>query len=407
MDLESRLDAVRWPSATLPCVGAGSASRHALAALEAGARDVVARLLGAARDLRTALRAPEAPLAILERRIVSLQLQADALFKTIDLYTDAIATRADARVAMLLAGTDVLIADALKRPVPGYAAPIAVSYLDSGSRGGAINRARTRLPGGIVLPIALVRVSPESLPARLSSSLHEVGHQLSADLNLLEEARDVIEAAALRALGQRPSARLWGTWALELMADCWNIGLSGGAPGVDGLQRLLSLPQAWLFHIIRNDPHPPGHIRNRFALALAQCWHPHPVLRVLAARTRVAPPASTGVGERSVPYLDGATTDVARALATHRFAGLHRRSLADACEVEALAPRFALDLLRNADRVSLAAQRPLLGLAALSFGRLTGAIEVRRFHRDVADWLTGLAERHYAGPSSLEVIDHV
>ncbi len=185
-----------------------------------------------------------------------MQLQADALFRTIDLYVDAIATRADAQVASLLAGTDALLADALARPVPGYLAPVAVSYLDSGGRGGAINRARTRLPGGIVLPVALVRVSPESLPARLSSCLHEAGHQLSADLHVLDEGRDVIEAAALRSRLDPTSARQWGLWTGELMADCWNIGLSGGAPGVDGLQRLLSLPTPWLFRVLPNDPHP-------------------------------------------------------------------------------------------------------------------------------------------------------
>ena len=395
-DLESRLDGIRWPSCATPSIAAGAVSQRALVALEAGAHEVVRALLASSRGLQRAVYSGSAPIALIERQIVALQLRADALFKTIDLYTDAITTRADARVAMLLAGTDVLLGDALARPVPGYSAPIAISYLDSGGRGGAINRARTRLPGGIVLPIALVRVSPESLPARLSSCLHEAGHQLSADLNLLDEGHDVIEAAALRALGDTAAARLWASWTLELLADCWNIGLSGGAPGVDGLQRLLSLPQAWLFRIIPNDPHPPGFLRSRFALALAQRWHPHGVLTALARRIGTAHGAITNEATQRVIALDGATAAVARALASHRFEGLGHRSLADACEIAELAPRQAMRLGKAIGRRSLVSQRPLLGLAALNFGRLTGRIEVRRFHREVASWLMRLAEQHYS-----------
>jgi hypothetical protein len=223
-------------------------------------------------------------------------------------------------------------------------------------------------------------------------------------LDLLEEGHGVIEAAAFKASGDVATARAWGSWTLELLADCWSIGLSGGAPGVDGLQRLLSLPRAWLFRMIPNDPHPPGYLRNRFALALAHRWHPHGVLSALARRVGTAQDATSHPSTGRIAALDCATAAVAEALAHHRFRGLGNRSFANACEIGALAPRRALRLLGRIGHRSLLDERPLLGLAALNFGRLTGPLEVRRFHREVGSWLTRLAERHYSGLRAAPIV---
>ena len=58
-------------------------------------------------------------------------------------------------------------------------------YLDRG-HGAAIRRARARLPGGGMSPVAIIRVPRERMVgAGIASSLvHEVGHQAAALLDL-------------------------------------------------------------------------------------------------------------------------------------------------------------------------------------------------------------------------------
>jgi len=373
-------------------------SPEALASLESGLLRAVKAMMGEIdrATVQVTRAASEREEKQGNRVLTVLQLRADALFKTLDLYHDAISTRADAEIGLLLAGTDRLLAAAMKRPVPGFTPPSAVSYLDSGGRGGAITRARTRLPGGIVLPVALVRVSPESLPTRLTSSLHEVGHQLAVDLNLLDEARDVITRSAFTVLRNPADAALWGSWTGELVPDAFAVGLGGGAPAVDGLQRVLSVPVPFAYVIAEGDPHPPGAVRVPFAVALSRVVFSDPSLDLLWQRFDALygnPGIPVAVRSR-VQRLAAAACQVAKSLARHRFRGLGGETLAAICETRTVDPTLVRQLIdepRALRPARLALRSPLLALAMIGRARLLGHLGAAAHDRVSRAWLAELA----------------
>jgi len=408
-DLRVRLRQARLPSISLPAAPAAAASPEALAQLERGALKVIDSMLldidRLDRSLAKISAASARQTQVANRRLTVMQLRADALFKSLDFFSDTIAIRADAHSGLLLAGLDRVLAVALDRKIPGYRPPHAISYLDAGGRGGAISRARTRLPGGVVLPVAMVRVSPETLPTRLTSSLHEVGHQLAVDLNMLEEARHVVRRAVLSATGNPAQAALWVNWTGELIPDCWSLCLGAGAPAVDGVQRVLSLP-APMLHLLRPGAvHPPGAVRVPFSVAYARHVRPDPVLRDLSRRfdqvyAGVLLPDMLVARTRS---LATAVDAVAEALATHRFTGLAGRTISEVSDPEQLDPRRLRTYLAQAsalDPEKLAARQPLFALAAIGLARTLGLLAPAHHDRIARAWLLNIAQRHAKGRSA-------
>ncbi len=405
-ELQTRLSSVRTPGESVPVVQSAAIDKKALNALEHGMRQsaaVLQREISQLLDVASTLRpGPSDRLESVNKKLAMLQLRADSLFTTFDLLQDATAIRADAKTGRMLRGVDILLRDALNRPVPGYTPPLAVSYLDSSGRGGAIARARTRLPGGFLLGAALVRVSPESLPMRLSSVLHEAGHQLSVDLTLLDEAQAKIARTVYGKTRQRAAAKLYASWASELMADCWGIVLGGGAPAVDGLQRVLSLPEQLLYTIRPGAPHPTGPVRVRFADEASRLAYPDPALDLLRRRFEEiygTPAISRTLHGRLRPLL-GATPAVARALMTEPFKGLGGKTMIDCGERWLVHPgriRKLLPAVIAGDGSALMRCPALQGLAVLGFARLQDRIPITRLNRLSGNWLASLADRDFRG----------
>ncbi|MGB5347663.1 MAG: hypothetical protein WBN23_15965 [Woeseia sp.] len=403
-ELHSRLSSVHAPGTSIPVVQSAAIAQRALNALEDGMRQSAAVLQ---QDIRKQLATASAlangntqALQASNKKLAMLQLRADSLFSTFDLLQDATAIRSDAAMGRMLRGVDVLLEHALHRPIPGYTPPLAVSYLDSSGRGGAIARARTRLPGGFILGAALVRVSPEALPLRLSSILHEAGHQLSVDLGLLHEARAKVMRVVERTTGHPAAAKLYGSWVGELMADCWGIVLGGGAPAVDGLQRVLSLPEQLLYLIRRNAPHPPGPVRVSFADAASRLVYPDPCLDTLQQRFAeiYGTPTLPRAQRARFRTLLKATPGAAHALMTEPFDGLGGRALVSCGAGWMVHPtriRKFLPALHENRLDDLARCPPLQGLAVLGFARIAGHLPVHRLSRITSDWLQGLADRSF------------
>ncbi|MBT8099138.1 MAG: hypothetical protein KJO82_05280 [Gammaproteobacteria bacterium] len=411
-ELRTRLQGVRKPGDSIPVIQVAAISGPAMVALESGMRRSVSALL---RDIEKLLRlarqldqGPSNRLKFVNKKLTLLQLKADSLFSTFDMLQDATAIRADAKTGRLLRGVDVLLEHALRRPIPGYTAPMAIGYLDSSGRGGAIARARTRLPGGFILPTALVRVSPESLPLRLSSSLnHEVGHQLTADTSLLGDATRRVTSVVMRTTGNAAAAKLFGSWSNELMADAWSVVLGGGVPVMDGLQRVLSLPEPILY-AFRPGPHPVGPVRVQFSYEASRLTFPDPALDRLRRRFDEiygAPSVPDSLKQRLRPLLRS-VPGVARALINRPFEGLGGKTLAQCGEGWRLHPRRIrrlIPMIQKARVSELVELAPLQALAALGYARVLGALPVDDLNRLASAWLGGLAERRFRGARSLDL----
>ena len=110
------------------------------------------------------------------------------------IFADVPSRRSEHENGVWLAGpADAPAADS--KSLPGrYVPPPAVCYLDRG-RGAAIRRTRTRPPGGEESPVAVVSVPRDRMVGSgiASSLVHDVAHQWSASLGLVESMRPLVQ----------------------------------------------------------------------------------------------------------------------------------------------------------------------------------------------------------------------
>src|SRR5215510_715578 len=166
-----------------------------------------------------------APPEELQRRFTFLRLQFNLALSQLDLFSDAITQRSESETGLWLSGLDVAAQDALDLPGGYFRAPPVVCYLHRGL-GGAIRRARTRLPGGGENPVSIIRIPRERMIGYgiASSLVHETGHQAAALLGLIESLRPEIQRARRGTSGpERVAWRLFERWISEVAADVYSI----------------------------------------------------------------------------------------------------------------------------------------------------------------------------------------
>lgn len=213
-----------------------------------------------------------------QRRFMILKLRFHAIIGHFDIFSDVLVQRSEPTNGVWIAGLDDLAADAIQVPGRRLPAPPLVCYLDRGV-GAAIRRAKTRLPGGEIMPVGVIRVPRERMIGQgIGASLvHEVGHQAAALLDLLTPLR-----AALwhrQRTSTQPLARMaWQClerWCSEIVADFWAVAHLGVSATL-GLIGVVSLPRALVFRVDLSDPHPFPWIRVMISSALGAALYPHP-----------------------------------------------------------------------------------------------------------------------------------
>ena len=212
------------------------------------------RVLGYIRWLREDGRSAEP--SEMQRRFALLRVAFNDVLSQFDLFSDAITQRSEQEIGLWLSGLDVFAADALA--LPGYyEPPQVVCHLDRGP-GAAVRRARTRLPGNVLNPVAIVRVPRERMVGQgiASSLVHEVGHQAAALLDFVPAARAAIQESGRRAPQQdRKAWEYLDRCASEIVADLWSVATLGIGSTL-GLIGVVSLPRYFVFAYHPEDPHP-------------------------------------------------------------------------------------------------------------------------------------------------------
>ncbi len=330
--LLARLARLRPFALITPMVQAATVSPAAQTAMEN-------HLLHSRRNLRRRieeyidwLRSPggrSATPAEAQRRIVFLRLRFNAVISQFHIFADVLTQRSEHEVGVWVAGLDDVAADALALPGDYYQAPPVVCYVDRG-RGGAIRRARTRLPGGDPSPVAIIRIPHERMIGSgiASSLVHETGHQGAHLLDLINPLRALIQ--------QRQRARpvvaqawaFWDRWISEIVADFWGIAKVGIASTL-GLMSLVSLPRAFVFRIDTQDPHPTPWIRVQLSCAMGRALYPHPQWDALARLWELLYP-TTGLDQETQTLLAKLTASMAefvQLLVDFRPKALRGRSL--------------------------------------------------------------------------------
>ena len=393
--LLTRLASIRPFALQETSVAAAAPSPEALSGIEqhliAGRREVHA----AARDFIRWIGGPgaNASAADQQRRFWLLRLQFQNALSQFDLFSEVITQRSETDNGVLLAGLDVAAAEALHLPGRPFDGPPVVCSLHRGL-GGAIRRARTRLPGGGDNPVALIRIPRERMIGYgiASSLVHEVGHQGAALLGLVESLRADLRADHTPS-GRRPTWALWDRWISEIVADFWSISKIGIGSTL-GLIGLVSLPRGFVFRPPDEDPHPVPWMRVLLSCAIGDRLYPDRQWHQLAATWRQMYPLAGVRPEvvRIMTELEGTLPDLITVLVNHRPSGLRGRSLGEVLRNPHLQRAALLRRFESwgADPGAMAAAPPTLVFAVLgqarASGRLSPVRESRLLRRLIITW---------------------
>lgn len=273
--LLDRLNRISRFSSSQTMVPAANVSRDALRAIERhlakavqGSRSEISRYLDDLESVRTT----DWNEAMAQRRLVLLRLKFGLVTTQVDMFDDVLSQRGANENGLWLAGLDVLARDAMTLP-SSIEAPPVVCYLDRGV-GAAIRRARTRLPGGELNPVAIIRVPRERLVGSgiASSLVHEVGHQVSVLTGMLDDVRQ----SMFRMEAEKPALLNWGLWQRwlsEILSDLWAASQLGVGATL-GLINVVSLPSAFVFRRPGDDPHPVPWLRVLISAAMGNALYP-------------------------------------------------------------------------------------------------------------------------------------
>ena len=384
--LLERLNEVRPFALTLPMVAAAAPSVAAQAAIETF-------LAGRRRDLRRMvehflawLASPAGAMATpaqAQRRFAIVRLRFLNVITQFDVFADALVERSQNGYGEWLGGLDVAAAEALELPGKFFAPPPVLCHLDRGP-GAAIRRVRTRLPGGGLTPVAIIRIPRERMigSSIASSLVHEVGHQGAELLSLVEPLRATFAAVA----SERPEeARWWHClrhWLGEIVADFWSVARVGIASTL-GLMSVVSLPSAFVTRFSVYGPHPPPWIRVKISAALGARLFPHPQWQRLASMWETLYPL-TDAGEQDASAfraLDRIVPRCAELLVTHRPARLDGLMLAQAFPLSDRTPARLRALWHSHRRCphTLAHLAPTVACATIGQAKFDG-------------WITATAE---------------
>jgi hypothetical protein len=177
---------------------------------------------------------------------------------TLDFYADALATRAQPRMAVLLRACDHIATRGMEealRPL-GRQVPAAITYLDKGL-GASILKAGIRLwDPGVENPVAAIKAVRHNL-LRPTALLHEAGHQVSHSLGWNAELSSTLRDGLK---GEPTLAELWESWASEIAGDAFAFVHTGFAE-VAALRDVVAGSDAAVFQLLPGDPHPVSWLR--------------------------------------------------------------------------------------------------------------------------------------------------
>jgi hypothetical protein len=350
------------------------------------------------------LRSPEAAWADAEegqRRFTILRLRLNGVLTQFDVFENVITQRSESETGVWLSGLDVASADALRLRAACYEPPAVICYLERGV-GAAIRRARTRLPGGGLSPVAIIKVPRERMVGSgiASSLFHEVGHQAAALLDLVPSLRSRLRHMFHTNPDDSDAWRLWERWISEIIADFWSVAHAGVASTM-GLMGTVSLPRAFIFRINFDDPHPAPWIRVKLSAAIGRALFPQPAWDQLALlwEAYYPPHGLPHEQRRLLAALQRTIDPLVELLINHRPPALRGQSLWEVLDLAELQPAHLQALLarwRHAPEEMYRA-RPIQAFAAIGQGRSDGKLTPEEESTVVGKLLT-----HWAVESTLQ-----
>jgi hypothetical protein len=384
LGIRARLDAQLPYALQMPMVPAANVSDEAMAAIEqhmqAARRQLrlrIARFLRHLRQLRQARATPH-NVAHAQRRYALLKLYFQAALTHFEIFAEVLTQRSQHGTGVWLSGLDVAARDGLRQPgVPARLPPV-ICYVERG-HGGAIRRARTRLPGGGNNPVAVIRMPRERMVGTgiAASLFHEVGHQAAALLGLANTFKRSLPMKFGKSVPMPPAWKAWDRWIGEILADLWAVSRVG-ISATTGLMSVVSLPRAFVLRINMDDPHPAPWIRVKLSLAMGRALYPHPQWNGLEqVWERLYPRSQMSASQRAAfELLDRSIPEFVTFLLALRPAVLAGRTLGAALRLPDRHPHNLLRIWKTvrARPQQFLADTPTLAFAVLGQARHSGLL---------------------------------
>ena len=377
--LLSRLDQVQPFEWSMTMVPAATPSVRALKYIHHLIRMGRARLGQRARGFLRALKSDQGtPLHKYQAAYSILRMQFNALLDQLDIFADVVSQRSEHGTGIWVAGLDVFAHDALHLNGSFYEMPEIICYLDRG-HGAAIRRVRTRLPGGVENPVAIIRVPRERMVGSgIGSSLvHEVGHQGAALLGLIPSLELPLQQKADSEPWRRNAWKLYTQWISEILSDMWSVAMLGiGA--TNGLMNVVSLPPYFVFRMPNGEPHPFPWIRVKISMAFGRVLYPDPQWEVLEKTWEQMYPTHSlkPVQQKLLGILSDTLPDFVHLVLHHRPKSLRGKTLREVFPVTERCPAQLRALYRewNTKPSRIFQAKPCLVFASISQARADNAI---------------------------------
>ncbi|WP_342088151.1 hypothetical protein [Dyadobacter sp. OTU695] len=414
----SRLGQLQPFSLSTPMVAAASPSDEAL-------RAVTDHLINTKRELRAKVNSFLAKLKTqgadgfataseAQASYAILKLRFNNILDQQDIFADVITQRTEHQTGVWIAGLDVVAADALQPRKGLYETTPMMCFLERG-HGAAIRRARTRLPGGDLNPLAIIQVPRERMVGSgiASSLIHEVGHQGAALLSLVESLRETL----MKRIGLAPQPEklawmLYERWISEIVADFWAMGHLG-ITATQGLMGVVSLPEYFMFRVKLDDPHPFPWIRVKLSLAVGALLFPDRQWQKFEQLwQQIYPIVKLDEEKRSIiAQLDAVMPAFTELLIGHRSNALQNFTLGGLFPLEARQPERLRELYSQLmSRPETAIKAPpslvfaIIGQARAD-GRITAAREGHLLSRFLNHWAMSRAESRGSNQKSI-ILNH-
>jgi hypothetical protein len=253
-----------------------------------------------------------------------------------------------------------------------------------------------------------------------ASLLHEVGHQASDLLGLLNSVQASVRER--RAATHDPALRAawfcWEKWSSEAISDFWAIAHLGPSATL-GLIGVVSLPRALVFRIDLDDPHPFPWIRVMLSAAIGDVLYPHPQWAQISGMWESMYPTTAVAPEGSflIEGLRRTMREFASVIAGVRPKLLRGEALGSCLRRLDRSPNRLWNVW-ECMRSSTAALRlpPTLALAAVSQARADGRLSPESESRVIRSLLTEWAirssldstnRRAFVPPHALRVETHL
>lgn len=332
-----------------------------------------------------------------QRRFVLIRMKFNSVLSQFDLFTEVITQRSEHETGVWLSGLDALARDALTISPAIVEPPPAVCYLARGP-GAAIRRARTRLPGGDLNPVAIIRVPRERMVGHgvASSLVHEVGHQAAALLGIVESIRPILNSRGERAGPDATQWTTWSNWSSEIVADMWSVGTLGISSTL-GLLAVVSLPRFFVFRPSGDDPHPIPYVRVLVSVAIGNALYPHAQWVAMADTWKSLYPTAELPADRQseIAAIERSIPTFVQTLLDHRPASLRGAPLRSLFPVRERRPEHLLELFGQwrGDVAAMSRQPPSLVFAAVGQARAAQRVTPEQESRLLGRLLTAWALR--------------